>query len=585
MSLLRKLYPFLKPHLRRLVFGLLGMGIFTLLTLLPPLAMRYLINNVVLTGAWRLLLPVVGIIVMAPLLSHTINFMNSRIIMRAGYGLISDIRLKLYEKVLDLSFRFHGEHSSGMIVNRLMDDVNMFHYLITGQTVSVIVNLIIFCFSVSIVFTISPLLAAILLAILVPYVLVYRLFSRKIRSASMDYRNVYDRIAERLQETISGVRQVRIYNREIRENAMFLDRTSISLRHALSSSVNSVALGTLCNLIAGLGSAAIASIGAYFVLTQRLQYGDLMAISSYIWMALSPAITLTTLAGQLTETGVSIRRVIEILDERIDIVNPENPLYPENLKGGIQFKDVYFSYASNVPLYRGLSLDVEPGMTVALVGPTGCGKTSLTSLLMRYWNIQAGSILIDGVDIRRMQKEKLREFFGVVLQDPILFDGTLRENIAYGYSEAPFKKIEEAAQSAEIWNMAMKLPRGFDTVIGTRGVKLSLGEKQRISIARAVVKDPLILVMDEATSSLDSESEALIQKALRRVLSGRTSFVIAHRLSTIVGADMIVAMEAGRIVEKGTHEQLMIIPNGHYRKLYEELQTGGKTGIPVEVGV
>ena len=576
MNYLKKMLPYLKPHMRRIVFGIVGMGVYTVLSLLPPLVMRFLINDVVQGQAWHLLLAVVALITFVPIVSHAIHFVNTWIIMRAGYGLISDIRVTMYDKVLNLSMRFHGDHSSGVIVNRLMDDVNMFQYLITGQTINILTNLIVFGFSLAIAFTLSPALGGILCLILVLYVLAYRFFAKRIQTASTSYRNVHDTVSERLQETVAGVRHVRIYNREPWENTTFLGRTSRSLEHALTSSLNSVALGTVCNLVAGFGSAAIAGLGAYFVLTGRLQYGDVLAINTYVWMALGPAISLTTLAGQLTEAMVSVRRVVEIMDEKVDIGSPLEPVRVENPKGKVEFKQVDFSYTSDVPLYRGLSLVVEPGMTVALVGHTGCGKTSLTTLLMRYWDVDGGEICIDDVDIRAMDKRELRGYFGVVLQDPILFDGTLAANISYGVPHAPREKIEQAARAAEIWNMAMNLPDGFDTEIGTRGVKLSLGEKQRVSIARAVLRDPTILVMDEATSSLDSESEALIQKALGKVLKGRTSFVIAHRLSTIIGADMIVTMDAGKIVEKGSHEKLMGIPGGHYRKLYEELQVANK---------
>jgi len=296
-----------------------------------------------------------------------------------------------------------------------------------------------------------------------------------------------------------------------------------------------------------------------------------MAMNSFLWMAVSPAVRLTTIAAQLEETFVSVKRILQILGESVDIRSTEGA---PNLKcslGRVDIHDVDFSYVPNKPLYRGLNLEVEPGMTVALVGHTGCGKTTLTSLLMRHWDVQGGAILVDGVDIRNVNLRSLRSAFGVVLQKPVIFDCTLAENIAYGHPRASLASIEEAARVAEIHDLALRLPQGFDTMIGTQGVKLSVGEKQRLSIARAILKDPRILIMDEATSALDSESELLIQRALERILKDRTSFIIAHRLSTITRADLIVVMDAGRIVEQGTHEELVAIPDGVYRGLYEEL--------------
>jgi ABC-type multidrug transport system fused ATPase/permease subunit len=307
------------------------------------------------------------------------------------------------------------------------------------------------------------------------------------------------------------------------------------------------------------------------VLHGRISYGDYLAIMAYVWMSIDPVTRLTNMAGQLAETMVSVRRIAELLSEEPEITSPARPVRLARVSGRVEFTDVHFAYEAESPLYRGLSLTVEAGATVALVGPTGCGKSTLVSLLMRHWDVQKGRILIDGVDVRERDLRELRGQFGVVLQDPVVFDGTLAYNIAYGAPHATAAEIERAARTAEIHELAMSLPDGFDTLIGSEGVKLSVGEKQRVSIARAILKDPAILIMDEATSALDSHSEALIQRALERVLKDRTAFVIAHRLSTITSADMIVVMDKGAIVEQGTHAELMRIEGGLYERLYREL--------------
>jgi subfamily B ATP-binding cassette protein MsbA len=572
MGVYQTVFHYIRRHMGRLVLGLVGMAIFTLLSLLPPLLLRFLLNDIVELSRWELLGPIVAAIVAVPMMTSLLQFGNNRIIMQSGYRLVADMRLDMYDKILNLSMRFHQDHSSGVLVNRLMDDVNMLQQLITGDTVNMLIDIIVFLFSVTIVFLLSPLHAVILAVTLVLYVLAYRTFSGRIRRETQSYRSFHDTISERLQETISGVRHVRIYNREFSENSQFLDRTNRSLDHALSSNLGSVSLSTVCTFIAGVGSASMVALGAYYVLEGRLQYGDVLAISNYVWMALNPAIRLTNLAGQLTETFVSVRRVVEILNEDVDIRSDADAPEIERKSGKVEFENVDFSYVPESPLYRGLDLTVEPGMTVALVGHTGCGKTTLTQLLMRHWDIQGGAIRIDGQDIRHVDLRSVRRLFGVVLQNPVVFDGTLSENIAYGVGRVDRDRIEAAARAAEIHQLAARLPSGYDTVIGTRGVKLSVGEKQRLSIARAIIKDPLILIMDEATSSLDSESEALIQKALSTILKGRTSFVVAHRLSTITNADMIVVMDKGAIIERGRHEELMKISDGTYRQLYEELR-------------
>ena len=561
--------------------GLLGMGVFTLLSLTPPLLMRSLVNEIVVPRAWDLVLPVILLMIVVPVLSVLVQFVNTWLIRLSGYKLVHDLRLKIYQKIFTLSLDFHQENSSGLLVNKLMDDVNAVMTLITGETVTLVIDITVFILSVTIVFTLSPVLGFILIGMLVLYVLAYRFFSKKIRTSTSSFRFIYDRISERLEETVAGVRHVRIFNKEVWENDRFLGRTNSSLRYAMSTRINSVTLSTVCNMIAGFGSAFVVVVGSYFVLQGKLLYGDVFAISSYIWLALNPAIRLTNVAAQLTETFVSVRRIFDLLDEKPLIESQINAPTLSRGEGSVEFKDVWFAYTPDVPLYRGLNLEVTPGSTVALVGHTGCGKTTLTTLLMRHWDIQKGKILIDGVDISSVELRSLREYFGVVLQDPVVFDGTFAENIAYGVKYVSREKIEEAAKVAEIHDLASRLPDGYDTYIGTTGIKLSVGEKQRLSIARAIIKDPVILIMDEATSSLDSESEALIQKALARILKGRTSFIVAHRLSTITSADMIVVMDAGNIVELGKHRELMRIRDGLYRKLYRELQ-GSVTGSLAE---
>ncbi|MFW6288390.1 MAG: ABC transporter ATP-binding protein [Spirochaetota bacterium] len=582
MDVFRRLLPYLKRHGRRLMLGLLGMSLFTALSLAQPLLMRYLFNDVVEVNRWELLPTVVLLIAAAPFLASAFQFINQRIIMRAGYGLISDIRLDMYERILALSMKFHQDHSSGVLVNRMMDDVNMIQRLITGDTVTLFIDVIIFGVAMGVVFTIAPVLGAVLLVTLVLYVVAYRSFAGKIRNRSTSYRRMQDSISERLQETIAGVRHVRIYNRELLENTNFVARTEQSLEHALHSRLGSVGLGTACTFIAGFGSAAVMIIGLLQVLRGDLQYGDVFAVNNFVWMALNPAIRITNMAGQLTETFVSVRRVVEVLDETPTIESADDAPDLVRGEGAVEFDDVHFAYVRDSPLYRGLNLKVAPGSTVALVGQTGCGKTTLTTLLMRHWDVDRGAIRIDGQNISGVDLRSLRRVFGVVLQDPVVFDGTLGENIAYGWHDASEALIDEAAHAAELGDLVSRLPEGYDTIVGTHGIKLSVGEKQRVSIARAILKDPLILIMDEATSSLDSESEALIQRALERVLRGRTSFVVAHRLSTITRADAIVVMDSGAIIELGTHEELMSVSDGHYRQLYEELRGQAKEPLPME---
>ncbi len=580
MHRLRELYRFIRPFRGRIIAALIGMVVFTLLNVLPPLLMRYLVDKVLQPRNWPLLLPVLSAIVGVPLLTVAIRFVNMQLLFLTGRRLLANVRVAMFSRAMNLSMRFHGSISSGALVGRLMDDVNRLQRLLTGETVHMIIDTIVFVFSIAVTFTISWKLATILCCTIVLYAAVYKTFSARIRRATESFRLTFDQIAGRLQETLTAVRMVRIYNREQSEHELFLDRTREGLNLAFRSALASTSLSVISTGIAGYGSTVITGYGAWLVLRGEMTYGDLHAFNSYVWMASMPAIRLTTIAGQLNETLVSLERVLHITRQEPDIRSAPGAPALTRGPGAVELRDVQFGYSPDTPLYQDLSLTVPAGTTVALVGPTGCGKTTLTSLLMRFWDVQGGSVLVDGVDVRSVRLESLRAQFGVVLQDPVLFDGTLAENIAYGRPEARRDEIVAAAQAAEIAQLADSLPRGYDTVIGSSGVKLSVGEKQRVSIARAILKNPAILIMDEATSSLDSNSEALIQKALERVLRGRTSFVVAHRLSTIRNAQLIVVMQAGRIVSRGTHEQLMAEEGGLYRALYEQM-LGQNSGVSV----
>lgn len=544
---------------------------FTVLGLMPPLIQRYLLDRVIRVRAWEKLVPVALLVALVPITAHIIRFVNVRVIMLSGQRLIADVRTAMYRKLLGLSMRFHEENAAGATVSRLMSDVNTLQRVLTGETVSMVVDIVVVLVAMALAFSISPRLASVACGLILLYVFAYVFFSRRIQTAARSYRTVLDRIAGRLQETVAGVKQVRIYNREEWENSIFMERTAESLDRALEGSMGAVNLGVACMAISGLGSTLVMGLAGRMVLLEELTFGDLMAFNSYLWMLINPVVRLTTIAGQLTETAVSIRRIAEVLEERQDVRSlPDAPRLVVR-EGRVEFRDVHFSYSTDEPLFRGLSFTAEPGSTVALVGPTGCGKTTLTSLLMRYRDLQGGRILIDGADIAAVDLASLRAAFGIVLQDPVIFEGTLAENIAYGLPGAGREQIVAAARMAEVEEFALRLPDGFDTVVGTRGVKLSVGERQRVSIARAILKDPAILIMDEATSSLDSHSEAMIQKALTHVLADRTSFIVAHRLSTITSADMIIVMRAGRIVQTGTHEQLVEAVDGIYARLYNEL--------------
>jgi ATP-binding cassette subfamily B protein len=298
--------------------------------------------------------------------------------------------------------------------------------------------------------------------------------------------------------------------------------------------------------------------------------GDVMAFTGFAAQLLWPAVRFSQLVGQLQEAGVAAQRLFELLDEPCEITEKPDAVPCHSLRGQVDFEDVHFHYEPGVEVIKGIDLHVKPGQTVAFIGATGCGKSTILNLISRFYDVTGGTLRLDGRDIRDYRLHDLRSQFGIVLQESHLFSTTIRENIAYGRINATDAEVVQAAKAAEIHDFIAGLPKGYDTNVGEDGLALSVGQKQRINIARAICADPAIMIMDEATSSLDSDSEAAIQRAMTRMLANRTSFVVAHRLSTIKNADQIILLDHGVIAEQGTHEELMAIPDGRYRELYNK---------------
>lgn len=566
----RSMLPFLRPY-SPYILGALGLTIVvTMLGLLPPLIMRALIDRVLTAGEWRLLVPLVGAQMVVPVSHGITSFGTTLIIAYTGRRLVFDIRTHMYRHLLRLSMRFHGSISSGAVMSRLMSDVNMVQNLITGNTITLVTDIVTFVFAGVVTFSLNWKMAIIVWTILPLYVLNYKYFGRRIRRANIAYRRTMDRIAGSLQERLAGTRRVRAFVREEAETEQFLEDTQEGLEHSMAGTIQSVSFSTASRLVWGVGSTCLYIIGVYFALKGQMTYGSVTAFMGYTSLLFGPALRLTEIANQLEQVMVAVERIFEVLETQPDIREKPGALVLPKVRGHVVFDHVTFGYRADEPVLHDICLDIPAGKMVALVGHTGCGKTTITSLIMRLWDVQHGHVRIDGNDVRDVTLSSLRRQVGVVLQDPVLFSATIADNIRYGVPRASMDEVIAAATAAELHETITRLPDGYETELGGEsGIKLSVGEKQRMAIARAIITNPGILVLDEATSSLDSESEALIQKALANVMRERTSVVIAHRLSTIVEADVIVVMEAGRIIELGSHAELLR-HDGHYASLYHQ---------------
>ena len=567
----RFLYDIARPYRGRLLLAVVLTMVFTAGTLAPPMAMRYLIDHVVQPGHWQLLLTAVALITFLPITNVLVAMANRLVIGALGQRIVADLRTGFYRHVLSLTMHFHSEMGAGPIMSRLMTDVGVVQNLVTGETLGIVSSVVALFFAAGMAFTLNWKLALVMMCMVSLYAINYYKFAQRIRNANLELREIMDLVTGRLQERLAGVRLVKTYCRERDETDEFLASTDRALQYGMRGAMLSVSLSSTARMIGGLGSTVIYCCAAYAVLKGEMTYGSLYALDNYVWLAINPAVNLTMVAGTVTQAFVSLDRILEVLQQQSNLREKPGAYDLPAVRGDLRLEGVGFGYAEK-PLLRDFSLHLPAGKMTALVGHTGCGKTTVTSLLLRLWDVQEGCVTLDGHDVRDLTIRTLRHHLGVVPQEPVVFEGTVFENIAYAQPDATLAEVEEAARAAQMHAQICALPDGYQTWLGKDGAKFSVGEKQRIAIARAILRKPAVLILDEATSALDSESEAALQQAMRTVLHGRTSVVVAHRLSTIVEADQIVALSRGRIVEIGTHDELVAREGGYYRRLYEELK-------------
>ena len=484
-----------------------------------------------------------------------------------GHRVTADFRIELFSHIQSLSLRFFQGRRVGEILSRMSSDITVIQNALVSIPVAVLRQTITLLGALAIIFYLNWKLTGLILLVLPPLMLFARIFGKRLRNLS---EKVQDKIAHALvvlEEVASSIKIVKSYTREPYEKKRFENEIESAFEQSIGKVRISSSFGPLILGLTFLVSTILIWYGGQQVMQGTTTPGELAAFFLYALIMAGPIGTFVKIYTQLQETLGAIRRVNEILDTKPLVNSPENPVKLTSLKGHVCFSEVIFGYEDGTPVLNNISFDIYPGKTVALIGPSGAGKSTTVQLLLRFFDPQSGKIQIDGNDLKSLDLESYLSQVALVPQETLLFGGTIRENILYGKLDATDTEIIEASKSANAHEFIVEFSNGYDTLVGEKGTKLSGGERQRIAIARALLKNPKVLVLDEATSALDNQSEMLIQDALEKLMAGRTTFIIAHRLSTVHNADKIIVLDKGKVVESGTHKELMA-NEGLYHHLY-----------------
>jgi len=555
-------------HRRSLVIGFALMFVSRLAGFVLPTSSKFLIDDVLRQGRTNLLIPIALATGAATLIQAVTSFGLSQVVSVAAQRAIADMRVAVQRHVVRLPVSYFDSTKTGILISRVMTDAEGIRNIVGTGIVQLVGGFMTATIAVSVLFWLNWRLTLITVVALAAFGLMMAIAFRRLRPIFRERSVINAEVTGRLTETLGGIRIVKVYTAEDREQNAFADGVERLFANIRRTITGTSVVGSGTTVIVGIIGVLVTIIGGYSVIGGAMTLGSLVMYIFYVGMVAQPLVQIASIGTQISEAFAGLDRIREIRDmETEDVRDADKRSVPE-VRGDIEFQDVCFEYVQDLPVLHDVSFRAEAGSTTALVGSSGAGKSTLIGLVMAFYHPASGRVLVDGRDLEGLKLHEYRSHLGVVMQENFLFDGTIRENIAFGRPDATEEEIEEVARVAHVDEFVHKWEDRYDTVVGERGVKLSGGQRQRVAIARAILADPRILILDEATSSLDSESEAMIRDGLRKLRSGRTTFVIAHRLSTIESADQILVIEGGRILERGSHAELMAL-GGRYRDLHD----------------